>query len=229
MSTIQIAIDGPAGAGKSSISKRVADALGFVYIDTGAMYRAAALFAIEQGIDIKTQPQLLIEALDRIQIEFHPGAEGQSVYLNGKDVSERIREADVSIGSSDVAVLPEVRIFLVKLQRELAVKQNVIMDGRDIGTYVLPDAQLKIFLTASVEERARRRCRQLEESGKACDFEQIVQDIAYRDQNDSQRSFAPLRQAEDAVLIDTTSLSFEESVKKIKQLIESIQNKGEDV
>lgn len=225
MSTIQIAVDGPAGAGKSTISKQVADDLGFVYIDTGAMYRATAVFAIEKGIDIKAQPQLLIECLDQdqIHIEFRQSAEGQMIYLNGKDVSKRIREADASIGSSDVAVLPEVRIFLVKLQRELAAKQNVIMDGRDIGTYVLPDAELKIFLTASVEERARRRCRQLEESGRHCDFEQVVQDITYRDQNDSQRSFAPLRQAEDAVLVDTTELDFEEAVNKIKDLIRSIQ------
>ena len=161
MKYVSVAIDGPAGAGKSSVSKAAAKSLGFTYIDTGAMYRAAALFAIEHGIDLKNNVQELISHLDDIKIVIKYTDEGQRIYLSGKDVSERIREEEVSVGASDVAVIPQVRTKLVELQREMAKSANVIMDGRDICEYVLPDAQVKIFLTASVDSRARRRYDEL--------------------------------------------------------------------
>ena len=212
-----IAIDGPAGAGKSSISKEVASRLGLVYIDTGAMYRAAALYAIENGIPIKEED--IVPHLDEFEITIETTDKGQKIILNGKDVSGRIREPDVSVGASDIAVIPPVRLKLVELQRKLAKNSRVIMDGRDIGTYVLPDADLKIFLTASLDERAKRRYAELTEKNPEVTLEAVKTDIAYRDKNDSERSFAPLKQAEDAILIDSTGLSFEEVADKISELI----------
>ncbi|MCX7715020.1 MAG: (d)CMP kinase [Clostridia bacterium] len=221
MKHINIAIDGPAGAGKSTISKIVAGELGFVYIDTGAMYRAAALYAIEHGIDIKHEKDKLIENLDSIEIDIKHTENGQKIYLCGKEVTERIREADVSIGASDIAVIPEVRLKLVELQRTLARGNHVIMDGRDIGTYVLPDADLKIFLTASLEDRAMRRYEELKQKGIDCEFESVKKDMAYRDKNDSEREFAPLKMAEDATLADTTGNTLEQSVEMIKEMIKT--------
>ena len=206
---MKIAIDGPAGAGKSSIAKLAARELGFIYIDTGAMYRASALYAIENGIEIRER-SFTKEVLDKIEIDIKYDEEGQKIFLCGKDVSKRIREADVSIGASNIAVIPAVRLKLVELQRELAKGNDVIMDGRDIGTYVLPDAELKIFLTASSVERANRRLKELREKGQTADFEQVKKDIEYRDKNDSEREFAPLRQADDAVLVDSTDMSIDE-------------------
>lgn len=225
MSKINVAIDGPAGAGKSSISKAVAAKLGCIYVDTGAMYRACALYAIEKGI--KITEEALKPHLDDIKISIEYNADGQRIILNGEDVSSRIREADVSIGASDIAVIPIVRLKLVDLQREMARENSVVMDGRDIGTYVLPDAEVKLFLTASIEERARRRLAELEAKGTVADFETVKKDMAYRDKNDSEREFAPLRQAEDAVLLDTTELSFDEVVGKVLEIISSRTNKGE--
>lgn len=222
MRYIAVAVDGPAGAGKSSISKAVAKELGFVYIDTGAMYRSAALYAINNGIDIKTEQSRLIDRLDEISIEMKHTEGGQRVFLNGEDVSERIRLEDVSVGASDVAVIPEVRAKLVELQQRMAENDNVIMDGRDICTTVLPNAQVKIFLTASVEERAMRRCRELMEKGIECDFDTIKRDMEYRDKNDSERAVSPLKRADDAVLVDTTGLDFDESANKIKELIKNV-------
>lgn len=213
-----VAIDGPAGAGKSSIAKEVAKKLGFVYIDTGAMYRAVAVYAIENNIEIR-EANFTDEVLDRIDISIEYDDAGQKIFLCGKDVSKRIREADASIGASNVAVIPKVRLKLVALQRELAKKTSVIMDGRDIGTYVLPDASLKIFLTASVEERARRRYKEMTEKGMDADFESVKKDIIYRDKNDSEREFAPLRQAEDAVLVDTSDMSIDEVIGTIYTMI----------
>ena len=219
MKKINVAIDGPAGAGKSSISKAVAAKLGCIYVDTGAMYRACALYAIENGINIDAVS--LESHLDEIKVEIKYNEDGQRIILNGKDVSTRIREADVSIGASDIAVIPSVRLKLVELQREMADKNSVVMDGRDIGTYVLPNAEVKIFLTASIDERARRRLAELEQKGTVTDFESVKKDMAYRDKNDSEREFAPLRQADDAVLLDTTELSFDEVVCKVMEIVES--------
>lgn len=217
MKYIAVAIDGPAGAGKSTVSKAVAKDLGFVYIDTGAMYRAVALYAIESGIAGNTDA--VIKSLSDIEISIKYSDEGQIIYLNGEDVTTRIRREDVSIGASDVAVIPEVRKKLVALQREMAKQDNVIMDGRDICAYVLPDAQVKIFLTASVDARANRRYEELRQKGVECDFDKIRADIEYRDLNDSTRAESPLKRAEDADEIDTSDLTFEQSVELIKNTI----------
>ncbi|MCH5184630.1 MAG: (d)CMP kinase [Oscillospiraceae bacterium] len=219
MEYINVALDGPAGAGKSSIAKSLAEELGYIYIDTGAMYRSIAVYAIESGIDIKNQRNLLINSLDNINVDIKYKDGTQHIFLNGNDVSERIREADATKGSSDVAVIPEVRLKLVALQRSLAAGANVIMDGRDIATHVLPDAQVKIYLTASVEERAARRLRQMRERGTDGDIKSVEEDIRLRDKQDSEREFAPLRRAEDAVLLDTSDMNFEESVAAVKKII----------
>lgn len=221
MKYISVAVDGPAGAGKSSVSKAAAKSLGFTYIDTGAMYRAAALFAIENGIDISSERETLISRLGEIEIKLKNTPDGQKVYLSGRDVSERIRREDVSVGASDIAVIPEVRKKLVEIQREMAQNDNVIMDGRDICSYVLPGADVKIFLTASAHSRALRRYGELREKGVECDFEKIKADMEYRDKNDSSRAVAPLKKAEDAVLVDTTELTFEQAVEKVKELIKN--------
>lgn len=221
MKYISVAVDGPAGAGKSSVSKAVAAELGYVYIDTGAMYRAAALYAINNGIDIKNERERLIANLDKIKIEIKRENGMQKVFLNGEDVSETIRNEIVSVGASDVAVISEVRAKLVAMQQEMAKNDNVIMDGRDICSTVLPNAQVKIFLTASVEERARRRAEELKQKGVECDFEKIKKDIEYRDKNDSSRAVSPLRKADDATLVDTTELDFDGAVKRIKELIKN--------
>lgn len=215
---MKVAIDGPAGAGKSSIAKAVSKKLGFVYIDTGAMYRAVAVYAIENGIEIKEE-NFTKEVLDEIKIDITYEDGTQKIFLLGKDVSERIREADVSIGASNVAVIPAVRLKLVELQRSLAEKTSVIMDGRDIGTYVLPDAEVKIYLTASSDVRAKRRLLEMKEKGMEADFETVKRDIEYRDKNDSQREFAPLRKAEDAVLVDTSDMTIEEVIDRITEII----------
>lgn len=222
MKYISVAIDGPAGAGKSSVSKAVAESLGYTYIDTGAMYRAAALFAIESGIDIRNERDRLINSLDEVKIDIKYTDEGQRIFLAGRDVSERIRKEDVSVGASDAAVIPEVREKLVELQRAMAKNDNVVMDGRDICSHVLPNAQVKVFLTASSQARAKRRYDQLCEKGIECDFEKIKADMEYRDRNDSERAVSPLRKAEDAVLVDTTELTFEQSVEKIKEIIKNV-------
>lgn len=214
---MKIAIDGPAGAGKSSIAKLAARKLGFIYIDTGAMYRASALYAIENGIEI-CEKSFTKEVLDKIKIDIKYDEEGQKIFLCGKDVSKRIREADVSLGASNIAVIPAVRIKLVELQRELAKGNDVIMDGRDIGTYVLPDAELKIYLTASSDERANRRLKELLEKGQTADFQEVKRDIEYRDKNDSEREFAPLKRADDAILIDSTNMSIDEVKNRILEL-----------
>ncbi len=219
MKKISIAVDGPAGAGKSTISKIVAKKLGIVYVDTGAMYRAAALYAIRNGIDTKNSDGKLEKALDDINIDIAYKDGAQHIYLNGEDVSEAIREPEVSMGASAVATVPCVRIKLVEIQRMLAQKQSVIMDGRDIGTYVLPDAEVKIYLTADVRERAKRRHSELLAKGVNNSYEEVLEDMKARDLNDSTRKFAPLRQADDAKLIDTTKCDFEQSVELILSYI----------
>ncbi|MBZ4645774.1 MAG: CMP/dCMP kinase [Petroclostridium sp.] len=218
MSTIKIAIDGPAGAGKSTIAKIVAKQLGFIYIDTGAMYRAVALKAIKNNIDTKDTDKVC-SILHDLDIDIKYDNNGQVVFLDGQDVTQEIRTPEVSIGASNVAAIPEVRIKLVELQRKLAASNNVIMDGRDIGTYVLPDADIKIFLTASVEDRAKRRYEEMIAKNSFCSLEEVKKDIEYRDKNDSSRAFAPLKIAEDAVVIDTTGNELEESLNIVLQLI----------
>lgn len=214
MSTLKIAIDGPAGAGKSSIAKAVAAKLGIVYIDTGAMYRAIGLAALRRGIDPK-DADAVTAILPEIDITISHDLDGQRIFLCGDDVSDEIRTPEVSVAASDVAVCAAVREKLLELQRGLAEKSDVIMDGRDIGTHVLPNADIKIFLTASVEERAMRRYRELKEKGTECSFEEVKRDMEYRDRNDSERAIAPLREAEDSVRVDTTGNSLDESVEKI--------------
>lgn len=222
---ISVAIDGPAGAGKSSVAKKVAKDMGYVYIDTGAMYRTVAVWAIENNIDYANDKDALIKNLDKIRIDIKYEDDMQKMFLNGRDVSARIRENDASMGASAVATIPEVRVYLVDMQQKMATKGGVIMDGRDIGTHVLPNAELKVYLTASVDERAMRRYKEYIEKGIECDFEAIKQDVIARDENDMNRKASPLRQAEDAILVDTTDKNFDEAVAFIKDLIRKTEEK----
>ncbi len=220
--TLKIAIDGPAGAGKSTIAKAVAGALGFVYIDTGAMYRAIGLASVRRGIDT-TDADGVAGILDEVEIGISHTDEGQQVFLNGENVSTAIRMPEISVAASHVAVIPAVRLKLVELQRSLAEQTDVIMDGRDIGTYVLPDAQLKIFLTAEPEERARRRFLELQEKGVKTTLEEVLADMNFRDQNDSGRDFAPLMAAEDSVLVDSTGMTLKETVRTITEMAQRLK------
>ena len=218
---MKIAIDGPAGAGKSTISKAAAKKLGYIYIDTGAMYRAVGLFATRNGID-SSDKNGVVSILDEVNIEIAYNDGEQKIFLNGEDVSKEIRLPEISVAASNVAVIPEVRLKLVELQRSLAEKNDVLMDGRDIGTYVLPDAEVKIFLTASVDERAKRRYKELAEKGVKADFDEVKRDIEYRDKNDSEREFAPLKPAVDGVILDNSNLTIEESVDEIVKLAKQV-------
>ena len=212
-----IAVDGPAGAGKSTVSKIVAARLGYTYIDTGAMYRAVALKCNEECAmrNAQLDEELIVKVISDIDIKLDEAAR---VFLDGREVTKEIRTPEVSRGASDVAKVGLVRKKLTELQRAMAAQGSVIMDGRDIGTQVLPNADLKIFLTASVEERARRRCEELKSKGFAADFEQIQKEISLRDKQDSEREIAPLAKAEDAVLLDTTHLTIERVVEEILRL-----------
>ena len=215
-----VAIDGPAGAGKSSIAKAVAAKRGFIYVDTGAMYRAIGYYCMQNGIET-TERAAVVAALGNISVDLGFDAVlGQRVYLNNEDVSEAIRTPEGGMAASNVSAFPEVRDFLMDAQRGLAQKYNVIMDGRDIGTVVLPNAPLKVFLTASSYVRAKRRALEFEQKGIEVDFEQLKAEIEQRDYNDSHRETAPLKQADDAVLVDTSDLTFDESVAAIDALIE---------
>lgn len=217
-----VAIDGPAGAGKSSVAKAAAKELGFLYVDTGAIYRTIALYMLENGI-APTDPAAVEAALPQVKVGLAHTAEGQKMSLNGEDVTSRIRTEEVSAATSAVAAVPAVRAYLLGLQRDLARDNNVLMDGRDIGTVVLPNAQLKVFLTASPEERARRRTAQLAESGQPADYKQILEEIKARDHQDSTRAAAPLKPAPDSVLLDTSGLSFEGSVAALVGLVRERQ------
>lgn len=219
MATFKVAIDGPAGAGKSTIAKAAAQQLKFVYIDTGAMYRAVGLAALRAGLNPGEDVEKIIEMLPEINVDISHSEKGQEIFLNGENVSTEIRLPEVSVAASDVSKIPAVREKLLGLQRSIAEKTDVIMDGRDIGTVVLPDAQLKIFLTASVEERAMRRYKELTEKGIECDFDEVKRDMEYRDKNDSEREIAPLRPAEDSIIADTTGKSLQESVDMIFSII----------
>ena len=213
-----VAIDGPAGAGKSSVAKAAAQELGFVYVDTGAIYRTIALHVLSQGVDPHDAPA--VEALlPAIQVGLEYTPEGQVMRLNGEDVTSLIRTPEVSMATSACSAIPAVRAYLLQLQRDLAEKNNVLMDGRDIGTVVLPQAQLKVFLTASPQERARRRVAQLAEAGQQADYEAILRDIQQRDYQDSHRETAPLRPAEDAVLLDNSDFTFQQSVERLVGLV----------
>ena len=215
-----VAIDGPAGAGKSTLAKRLAKELNIAYIDTGAMYRACALFAIESGINPKVDSQKLRELLADAELDFRPVKGEQHIFLNDVDVSREIREPHISTGASDISALPFVRDLLVEKQREMANGKSVLMDGRDIGTNVFPNAEIKIFLTAKAEERAKRRFIELQEKGDSVSYETVLSDMITRDENDKNRAYAPLKQAEDAWLCDTTELTFEESFQKLLTYIQ---------
>jgi cytidylate kinase len=220
MSKISIAIDGPSGAGKSTLAKSLAARLGYLYVDTGAIYRTIGYYAFSNGIDPKDE-NTVVASLPEIRVEMTYGDDGlQHMLLNGADVTKEIRLPEISMYASAVSAHPGVRAFLLEMQRQLARTNNVIMDGRDIGTVVLPDAKVKVYLTASSEERARRRCLELEQRGTPEPFEKVLKEIEERDWNDSHRAVAPLRQAEDAVLLDTTELNFEQSEEALLKIIE---------
>ncbi|KFN01883.1 (d)CMP kinase [Bacillus clarus] len=218
---ISIAIDGPAAAGKSTVAKVVAKELSYVYIDTGAMYRTLTYAALEQNIDIENEEKLM-KVLKNVNIEFQQGEQTQLVFLNEQDVSEVIRTPDVTNRVSIVAKHRLVREEMVRRQQELAKKGGVVMDGRDIGTHVLPDAEVKIFMLASVDERAERRHLENMNKGFASNLEQLKKEIAQRDKLDSEREVSPLKKADDALELDTTSLSIEEVVQKIMGIVSGV-------
>ena len=214
-----IAIDGPAGAGKSTIARKVAAELSIIYVDTGAMYRAIGAYAIRKGVDTKDAPAVAA-LLPEISLELtYSEEQGQRIFLNGEDVSSEIRLPEMGMAASNVSAIPEVRAFLLEQQPGMAKRQSVIMDGRDIGTVVLPDAEVKIFLTASAEERARRRWKEFSEKGLPDTYEEILADVIRRDEQDMNRPIAPLKQADDAILLDSTALNFAETVEKVKEII----------
>jgi len=215
---ISIAIDGPSGAGKSSISKSVADKLGFIHVDTGALYRSLAYTVLKKGVSADDEISLKnLLKTTKVTIEYVDGV--QKVFVNAEDMSDKIRSEEVSMMSSNISKKPIIREFLLDLQRQLAQENNVIMDGRDIGTVVLPNADVKIFLTASPEKRAERRFKQILEKGEKKEYNSILKDIIQRDYQDSHREIAPLKPAEDSVFVDTSDLTFEESVLKITEVI----------
>lgn len=216
---ISVAIDGPSGAGKSTVSRSVAKAFGFIYVDTGAMYRTIGLAAYRKGLDTKDKPSI-IGLLPELDIELKYNEQGeQRMYLNGEDVSADIRLPEISMCASNVSAMPEVRAYLMDMQRQMAKRYDVIMDGRDIGTVILPDAAVKIFLTASAEERANRRYKELIAKGNEISFEEVLEDMKKRDEQDSNRAAAPLKPADDAVMLDTSSMDFDESIQAVCRLI----------
>ncbi len=215
---IAVAIDGPAGAGKSTIARAVAQAMGFIYVDTGALYRALGLYAVQKGVD--PADERAVSALlqgARVELAFAEGE--QRVFLCGEDVTGFIRTPQISMAASKVSALPAVRAFLFDLQRELAEKHDVIMDGRDIGTVVLPHAQVKIFLTASAEDRANRRYQEMLSKGQQADYQQVLADIRKRDEQDENRAVAPLKPAPDAIVVDTTGNELEQSIALLRNVI----------
>ena len=217
-----IAIDGPAGAGKSTIAKRVSRELGFIYVDTGAMYRAIAVYMLENNVDIHDS-EAIKEACQEISVNIRYENGEQQVYLNGRNVTGLLRTEEVSLTASVTSANPHVRAALLDLQRELAANEDVLMDGRDIGTHVLPNAELKIYLTASVQTRAKRRFLEMQEKGEPCSLEEIAADIEERDARDMSREIAPLKKAEDAILVDSSDMTIDEVVEKIKGLYGEIR------
>ena len=217
--TISVAIDGPSGAGKSTLARAVARRLGYLYVDTGAIYRTIAYYIWKAGIDPKDGAAVAAE-MPGLHVELRYGDDGlQHMYLDGEDVTDGIRLPEVSRYASDVSAHPEVRSYLLEMQRQLARTHDVVMDGRDIGTVVLPQAPVKVFLTASAEARARRRMRELEQRGTPQPYEQVLSEIQQRDYNDTHRSAAPLRQADDAEVLDTTELNFQDSEEALLCII----------
>ncbi len=209
-----VAIDGPAGAGKSSIARKLAQTLGFIYVDTGALYRAIGLYTLRKGVQIRDK-EGIIGLLKEIEVDIRYVGDEQHVFLNGEDVNGLIRTEEVSMAASAVSAVPEVRAFLLETQRGLARRYSVVMDGRDIGTVILPDAKCKIFLTASPEVRAKRRYDQLLEKGQEADYEAVLADLKRRDYDDSHREVAPLKLAEDGIEVDTSNLTLEESIRTV--------------
>ena len=216
---ISIAIDGPSGAGKSSLAKRLAAELGYVYVDTGAMYRSIGLYALRQGTD-PHDAAAVTALLPEIRLDIRPGQGAQQILLCGEDVTEAIRREEVGMAASAVSAIPAVRAYLLDTQRGFAKTQNILMDGRDIGTVVLPDATVKIYLTASAGARAQRRLKELLDKGQAADFDTVLRDIEQRDYQDTQREIAPLRMARDAVNIDSSDMDVDEVVSAIRKVLE---------
>lgn len=211
---INVAIDGPAGAGKSTVARLVADKLGYIYVDTGAMYRTVTLKALREGADLHN-PEQLGRLADRLSIRLVPESGGQRVLMDGEDVTEQIRSRDVTGLVSRVAAMPSIRTILVRLQRAIASERGVVMDGRDIGTSVLPDAEVKVFMTASVRIRAERRWKEVREKEPHATVESLMEAIAERDRTDEEREVSPLRQAPDALLLDTSQMNAEEAADRI--------------
>lgn len=214
MNPLRVALDGPAGAGKSTVAKRVAKALGLTYVDTGAMYRAITWKALQDHLALTDETALTTMA-GQVRIDFKLRPEGQDVFLDGTDITEAIRTPEVTRRVSAVSAVPGVRDAMVSIQRDLASRTGVVMDGRDIGTVVLPNADVKIWLTASVEERAQRRYQEMVDKGMQVDFEELKRDIARRDELDSGRAHSPMKRAEDAILVDTTGLSIDQVIERI--------------
>ncbi|MBM6853786.1 (d)CMP kinase [Mediterraneibacter glycyrrhizinilyticus] len=212
-----VAVDGPAGAGKSTIAKLVAKKMGYIYVDTGAMYRGLAIHFLKKGIDPE-EKEAVVEACRDAEVTIGYESGVQQIYLNGENVTDMLRTEEVGNMASRTSAIPEVREKLLELQRSLAREKDVIMDGRDIGTNILPDADVKIYLTASVETRAKRRYDELKEKGESCDLEEIARDIKARDERDMTRDIAPLKKAEDAVLVDSSDMTIEEVVSEICSL-----------
>lgn len=215
---ISVAIDGPSGAGKSSMARRLAADLGYTYVDTGAMYRAIGLYARRAGVDTKNA-DAVAALLPQVRLDIRLQDGAQHILLNGEDVTEAVRAEEIGMAASDVSAHPAVRAFLLDTQRNLAASRDVLMDGRDIGTVVLPNATVKIYLTASADARARRRLAELLEKGKQTDYATVLADIEQRDYQDTHRAVAPLRQAEDAILVDTSDIGIEESFALLKKTI----------
>lgn len=218
---IAVAIDGPAGAGKSTIARTAAEQLGFIYVDTGALYRTIGLAAYRRDID-GTDTAGIIKMLPEISVDLNYQDGVQYVLLDGEDVSSCIRTPQISVYASQVSAIPEVRAYLLDLQRQMAQKRSVIMDGRDIGTVILPNAQVKIFLTASAEARAERRCAELREKGEQVTVQEVLADMQARDEKDTSRAVAPLRQAEDAVCVDTSALTLAQSIEAVLHVIRTV-------
>ena len=216
---INVAIDGPAGAGKSTVARAAAQKLGYIYVDTGALYRAVGVYCLRKNI-VTTDAEGVGTILSDITVELKFIDGVQHVFLNGDDVSTEIRLPEASMAASNVSAIPSVRAFLFDLQRDIAAKNNCIMDGRDIGTVVLPNAQVKIFLTADDTERAMRRYKELQEKGSTVTYQEVLDDLRIRDYNDSHREIAPLKPADDSVIVNTTDMTLEESINKIVETVE---------